>query len=513
MKIFLRNFLFLLLPVYLLSSAVFAYFYRWQVNTDGLGYLSIAQNYAAGNWQTAVNGFWSPLYSWLIAGVMAAGFSAMVAAKIIGVFSGLLLLLALKRLLDCFDLHKFHKKATLVASIIPAVYFAVSLTTPDGMAAALVIFYLALIFRSDYSLKRYGFWCGVIGGLMYLSKTYLFLFFAAHFLIFNAILFWQNKSDYQRKNLLFNFAGGMASFAVICGLWIGAIYAKYGELTPGKTGEYNLAAYGPGAAGDPLDYLGLLPPADEHSLSAWDDPGLIKIPLAVQVSFSEKITHYANNFFANSAKLFTVIYSRFSLLALPVFIAGLWMVFILAKKKIFAREYIYLILTILVLQTGYLPIHIEERYIWAALPLLLILALKIWQESPFMEQKHCWKKILAGGVALSFILAPAYKLVSRANTGQEYYEIYNQIKDSGIGGKIASNANWSESLILAYYSGGQYFGIPKSKLAHDLQNELEKFNIDYYIFWENGGELPILFKKNQDANSGELDGISIYQLR
>jgi len=260
-------------------------------------------------------------------------------------------------------------------------------------------------------------------------------------------------------------------------------------------------------------HLGLLPPADEHSLSAWDDPGLIKIPLAVQVSFSEKITHYANNFFANSAKLFTVIYSRFSLLALPVFIAGLWMVFILAKKKIFAREYIYLILTILVLQTGYLPIHIEERYIWAALPLLLILALKIWQESPFMEQKHCWKKILAGGVALSFILAPAYKLVSRANTGQEYYEIYNQIKDSGIGGKIASNANWSESLILAYYSGGQYFGIPKSKLAHDLQNELEKFNIDYYIFWENGGELPILFKKNQDANSGELDGISIYQLR
>ena len=513
MKIFLKNFLFLLLPVYLLLSAVVAYFYRWQVNTDGLGYLSIAQNYVAGNWQTAVNGFWSPLYSWLIAGAVALGFSVPVAVKIVGVFSGLLLLLAAKKLLECFDLREFYKKTILAALTIPAVYFAVSLTTPDALASGLVILYLSLIFRSDYSLKRYGFWCGVIGGLMYLSKTYLLLFFTAHFLIFNAILFWRNKSDYQRRNLLFNFAGGIASFAVICGLWIGAIYAKYGELTPGKTGEYNLAAYGPGAAGDPLDYLGLLPPADEHSLSAWDDPGLIEIPRAWETTLTEKIIHYGNNFFANLAKTFVVIYSRFSLLALPFFAVALWLILRTAKKKIFARDYIYLILAILILQTGYLPIHIEERYIWAALPLLLTLALKIWQDLPFFKQKPCWRKILAGGVALSFILAPAYKLVSRVNTGQEYHEIYNQIKDSGISGKIASNANWSESLILAYYFGDQYFGIPKSKSAHDLQNELEKFSIDYYIFWENGGELPILLKKNQDTDSGKFYGISIYQLR
>jgi hypothetical protein len=44
-----------------------AYSYRLNVSHDGVSYLDIADNYARGAWGAAINGYWSPLYSWLLA--------------------------------------------------------------------------------------------------------------------------------------------------------------------------------------------------------------------------------------------------------------------------------------------------------------------------------------------------------------------------------------------------------------------------------------------------------------
>ena len=40
---------------------------KYVIFADGISYLQIADNYGAGNWQLAVNAYWSPLLSWLIA--------------------------------------------------------------------------------------------------------------------------------------------------------------------------------------------------------------------------------------------------------------------------------------------------------------------------------------------------------------------------------------------------------------------------------------------------------------
>ncbi len=40
---------------------------RFTVMSDGISYLDIARNYAAGDWKMAVNAYWSPLLSWLMA--------------------------------------------------------------------------------------------------------------------------------------------------------------------------------------------------------------------------------------------------------------------------------------------------------------------------------------------------------------------------------------------------------------------------------------------------------------
>src|ERR1041385_6100136 len=37
---------------------------------DGVSYLDIADSYLRGDWHSAVNAYWSPLYSWLLAAVL-----------------------------------------------------------------------------------------------------------------------------------------------------------------------------------------------------------------------------------------------------------------------------------------------------------------------------------------------------------------------------------------------------------------------------------------------------------
>ena len=44
---------------------------RHVVNPDGIAYLDIADAYGRGDWTSALNAYWSPLYSWLLAGVFA----------------------------------------------------------------------------------------------------------------------------------------------------------------------------------------------------------------------------------------------------------------------------------------------------------------------------------------------------------------------------------------------------------------------------------------------------------
>src|SRR5215208_1289032 len=54
-----------------LSAAVAAlhcWLYRHQlVNLDAVSYLEIARDYAHGDFAGALNGYWSPLYSWVLA--------------------------------------------------------------------------------------------------------------------------------------------------------------------------------------------------------------------------------------------------------------------------------------------------------------------------------------------------------------------------------------------------------------------------------------------------------------
>jgi hypothetical protein len=55
-----------LLIVSLAFAAVEVWINRYSINGDGVSYLDVGDTYFRGNWAAAINGYWSPLYSWLL---------------------------------------------------------------------------------------------------------------------------------------------------------------------------------------------------------------------------------------------------------------------------------------------------------------------------------------------------------------------------------------------------------------------------------------------------------------
>jgi hypothetical protein len=53
--------------IIIVAGLVQAWFVRHQIFSDGISYLEIAHYYLAGNWKAALNSYWSPLYSWILA--------------------------------------------------------------------------------------------------------------------------------------------------------------------------------------------------------------------------------------------------------------------------------------------------------------------------------------------------------------------------------------------------------------------------------------------------------------
>ena len=61
--------------------------YQYIFDIDAIGYITVARHYAAGEWNHAINGYWSPLNSWLMVPLIKLGFSDLLCFKIANIFS------------------------------------------------------------------------------------------------------------------------------------------------------------------------------------------------------------------------------------------------------------------------------------------------------------------------------------------------------------------------------------------------------------------------------------------
>lgn len=486
-----------ILIIYLLISFIIFRFVQYRIAGDEISYINIAHAYSLGHWENAINGYWSPLYSWLMAlFIFIFGFKPVYGvyiSKILSISIGFFTILAVRKLGITFNINANDLRVMLASLILPIVLYVSMYNTPDLLLVLLLLLYLSLIYNPEYSKNMsYGILCGFIGAMAYFTKSFAFPFFLVHFILFNIILY-SKSMKLQKKTIMKNIFLGLTIFFVLSGLWIATISSKYDKLTFSTSGEYNQALVGPEYKVNTLDYgiapefyFGLTAPPNKDTTSIWGDPSYIKMDKWSPFDSPDSFRYEINLIIANIIYSFNIVES-FMFGAIIVFFA---MIFMIRSRKIdISTKNIlkYLLITSLIYMGGYCLIIPEWRYLWFIFILLTISGF-------FIIDRLYRNELISNNIRNIFLIfmfclivfQPAFEVSQLGNQKYVYHDISSNLElNYNLNGNLASN-NWDTTAAVAYYLNSKYYGGTKKTNNTTLINqELINNNIDYYFVWNN----------------------------
>ena len=298
--------LFIVLIIYIILGIVLFRYYQYQINPDGIDYINIAKSYISGNFNSSINDYWSPLISWLMMPFLffsQTPLSGLHASKILSLILGFFTIIGVRQLSYRFEMDEVVRTVLLFIMIPVVLYFALTVISPDLLMVCVSVYYLAIIYDLNYPNKlSNGVLCGILGALIFLSKSYGFPFFITSFLILNLLQYFWNSDRYRKKKVLKNFIIGFVIFLMISGIWIGLISFKDKKLTIGTSGEINHALVDPNSKGLSVLSQGIhkpgqinpyIVPKDWSPFKSWSN---FKYQLSLIWSNTLKIGSILNNF-------------------------------------------------------------------------------------------------------------------------------------------------------------------------------------------------------------------------
>ncbi len=494
---------------FVIGFVLWGYFqYSFGPGADGICYISIAEKYAIGNFKDAVNGYWGPLFSWLLVPFLLKGFTQLSALKSAWALS---LVIGSFNILGMYFLsYRFKVGNTIrtlfVLSLIPVtLYFVYYMLNADLLMSSFLIFYLNLLFDHKYQNKlNLGFLCGLTGGLAYLSKSFAFPFFLAHFLFFNAIYYF--KRDYKNKTILKNLLIGLTVFFLISGVWSLAINEKYGHLTIGTSGTYNYNALGQDVQlNHPMNMFGVVAHPNPTAITPWEDPSYVKLKSWNPFDSTESFQYQLNIILKNIIKTINIIAS-FSLLVLFILILSIIIYFKSPDERVKWRIFC-LMVTILIFILGYIPFFVDTRYFYFLFYLVLLLGVYLISA---IKEKYDLKNRMFNVLMVAFfillIISPTLALI-HSTDDKAIYDLSENLKnDFNVHGNIASDSLALQTLFLAYYLNSPFYGATDS-YSQDLETGLEKNNIDYYIVWNQTKKINLSHYKEITTTEPNLPRI------
>jgi hypothetical protein len=503
---------------------------------DSTMYLDIAEKYVRGNFTDAVNGYWGPMFSWLLVPLLYFGASKVFAVNALNITAGILTLIGVWRLSFRFELSDRIRSAILI-SLLPVILFVSIVELHDFLLLCFLVFYLGIIFSNTYEERTSnGIFCGVLGAASYFTKAYAFPFFIVHFISMNIAHFIRCSTHVQKRNVVRNAMTGMVLFSIISGLWITAISYKYNRFTISNMGKANFSALAPGLPdsgyelGNPMFYEGFFPPSNETAFSTWEDPTYIvsSLPAWSPVESGAYFKHFLKNILKNVTECIR-IFGAFSRLSYSILIVYILLLMVRPfNRQLLRGDMLYSFYTLLLFTGGYMPFHLELRYLWIVNVLLLLMGgyiLTILFQYDFFKNSSR-KNALIVFFVLSFTLTPLKSFVQEGhdNISREMYALSLLLKDKHhIQGNIASNREWKCTAVhdswhktfrLAYDLNSKYYGQAKKDISDtELEKELRKYNIDYYFFWGNSPRgIPRFLSKYREITGGTTPGLKIFAL-
>ena len=474
--------------IYLLSFLLWLPSYQFQLSSDAVSYLSIGRHYAEANWEAAINGFWSPLFSvFLVPSYWLKIDPALFASCLNGII-GFLCLWKLHSLLKLLRLPSDESHAILIASIPLFCWYAFMIISPDLLVVCICLYYLEFWLKDEAPLPH----LALLILIGYFSKTYLLPILLLHtfFMIFSG----KGKYTQDKQQLIL--------FLLILGVGIGSwgilLHEKYEIWTLGFSGVYNWRLLGELPLKQPYDMGKLIAPVHVEAISMWEDPSA---SLPTSWSLVERPMHLFTLLADNVSDFF--LGKGFGMLNLLVLSGSLW--YWTSKER--KPRLTFLLGFFWLFPLGYWLIVLEQRYVWINHLLSPIL---IYMLGDILLRKYqALRKILFAGAIFILCFVPLSRLWVHAGQGVMEYKQGQLIQEFiPASSTYATDQDWGTHLYLAYYGELAYWGRVEADNPAELEAALLAEHIQYFA-----GQLdqPYEFTQYQLVPDSEKLGVSLYK--
>ncbi|NQX24418.1 hypothetical protein [Curtobacterium sp. VKM Ac-2852] len=237
-----------LLLVAAVLVGVVAYRTRLEVtNIDGISYMSIAEQYAGGHWAEAVNGYWSPMVSWLMAPFMVMGFGPSTAFAIVNLAASTAVMGVGAWLLLRTTGNGWTAAWSIVATA-PLMLANVALQTPDTLVLLWGLLFVWSLLAADRawhgSVRRIVVAAAVVGlvcAIGYCTKAFLVPVFLVVVPSWALVRWFQDRRDAREPRSLLLPVVALLTAVLFSAPWVGALSAKFGGIELGSSLTVNVS--------------------------------------------------------------------------------------------------------------------------------------------------------------------------------------------------------------------------------------------------------------------------------
>ena len=503
-----------LAAAYLAAAVPLAWYARDAINPDGVAYVQTARHWAAGRVDLAVNGWFSPLLSWLLVPAVWLGVEPFAAARALGVVYGLLFAAGAVRLAAAMGARRFSIWA-FGAALLLSLRTVFAEVTPDFLMTAGLTWFYALTAEwiwADPARPGYRkvILAALVGGACYLAKAYALPVVLATLplaAIFRWVAVRKEVKPVSRSvfHAVVPAVAAMGVAVVVCAPWILAISAQFGRFTTSTAASLAARSWPVGPEvlleGSYPHYAIQQPP--QGRIGAWENPAEAKgewprwhsregvgWTLGNQmkvISYNLQMTFLGDTRRTRSGPEYLAPYlSRFDLLMTLVFgWAAALGIAALSRWSGPARWlWLWGALAAAVYLGGYVLLYLYERFTWGLWGIMVALAAGVLarlSEPPLRPARPATKKEKAPplpspspGRTASVILAVlvlgsiGFRLVQRflEQTGDPISEprmgawirqASAGFAQKGQGARIVSS-DWPKGLYFAYWTGSVFLG-------------------------------------------------------
>jgi hypothetical protein len=466
------------LSIYALAVIPLAWLARDQINPDGVAYIRNAMYLAQGRFAASASGYWSPLLSWCMTPLLAAGVDGLYAARIVLALWGAGLVAAgvlfLRRWGRPLDIEPAWRAAAGGVLAIGAAVWATLGITPDVMLSTCLLVYAALATDGDFVRRRWGpLWCGITGGLAFLAKAYALPFVLAHFTLAVLLHYGRDRRVPRAWGL------GLAGVMLVAGPWIIILSIKYQKPTVSTVASIAHAIIGP------RDKPRKHPTARMYDLepgriSIWETPERMAYNRWSPFQRQRYLLYQARYARDTAWLIFKTVASYDALrLSLPTLAAGL---FLAAWRRDgpALRSFAHLLLLAGVYCAGFTLVFFFDRYIESFIwPLTLAAALAgaaCLAATPWATRRTWMRAGLLALVLASFAWSVLRPLFQRPAASAAYRELARRIEQRATPAPIAST-DWKEGLYVAYHLGAPHAGVPQGYTRAEVQAQLDAHRV------------------------------------